>query len=103
MHLKLGVAVLAANMIATPGAFALDQNLPAYRADGALSGHIKSVGSDTLGREVALWAKAFNELYPDVIIDIEAKGSATAPAALLEGVSQLGPMTPHDGRRDRCV
>jgi hypothetical protein len=30
MRLKLGVAALAANMIAIPAAIALDQGLPAY-------------------------------------------------------------------------
>ena len=56
-------------------------------------GQIKSVGSDTLGHEITFWAKAFKELYPDVNIEIEASGSATAPAALLEGASQFGPMS----------
>ena len=42
---------------------------------------------------MTLWAKAFESLYPDVKIEIEATGSATAPAALLEGTSQFGPMS----------
>jgi phosphate transport system substrate-binding protein len=42
---------------------------------------------------MASWAKAFGNLYPDVKIDVEAAGSATAPAALLEGKSQFGPMS----------
>jgi len=74
-------------------AIALDQNLPGYRLVATLSGHIKSIGSDTLGREAALWASAFEKLYPDVKIDIEAKGSATAPPALLDGMAQFGPMS----------
>jgi phosphate transport system substrate-binding protein len=93
MRLKLGVALVAANMIAASAAIALDQSLPAYHAVGGISGQIKSVGSDTLGHEMALWAKAFKELYPDAQIKVEATGSATAPAALLEGVSQFGPMS----------
>jgi phosphate transport system substrate-binding protein len=51
------------------------------------------VGSDTLGNETALWAKGFVDRYPDVKIEIEAKGSATAPPALLEGESQFAPMS----------
>ncbi len=47
MRLKLGVAALAANMIAIPAAIALDQRLPAYQAVTGISGQIKSVGSDT--------------------------------------------------------
>ena len=42
---------------------------------------------------MTLWAKAFEKLYHDVKIEIEATGSATAPAALLEGTSQFGPMS----------
>ena len=42
---------------------------------------------------MTLWAKAFENLYPDVKIEIEATGSATAPAALLDGKSQFGPMS----------
>ncbi len=90
---KLGMAALAANTFVASAAIALDQSLPAYRAVAAISGQIKSVGSDTLGHEMALWDKGFKELYPDVKIEIEASGSATAPPALLEGVSQFGPMS----------
>ena len=42
---------------------------------------------------MALWAKGFEALYPGVTIEIEGKGSATAPPALLEGASQFGPMS----------
>jgi phosphate transport system substrate-binding protein len=42
---------------------------------------------------MALWAKGFEGLYPGVEIEIEGKGSATAPPALLEGASQFGPMS----------
>jgi phosphate transport system substrate-binding protein len=93
MRLMLGVAVLAANVIAVPAAIALDQSLPAYQAVTGISGQIKSVGSDRLGHEITLWAKAFKGLYPDVKIEIEASGSAKAPPALLQGASQFGPMS----------
>jgi phosphate transport system substrate-binding protein len=39
------------------------------------------------------WAEAFQERYPNVKIQIEGKGSATAPPALTEGAAQLGPMS----------
>ena len=61
---KTVVAALAASIIAAPAALALDQSLPAYHPVGELLGHIKSVGSDTLGHEMTLWAKAFESLYP---------------------------------------
>ena len=46
-----------------------------------------------MGNLVTQWAAAFKALYPNVQVDVEAKGSATAPPALIEGVSQIGPMS----------
>ncbi len=89
----LSAVALAVNVVVATSAIALDQSLPAYRPVSGLSGSIKSVGSDTLGHEMTLWAKAFGSLYPDVKLHIEAAGSATAPGALLEGASQFGPMS----------
>ena len=93
MKLRLIALGLAANMVAITAAIALDSNLPAYQTISGFSGQIKSVGSDTLNDEMALWAKGFEALYPGVTIEIEGKGSATAPPALLEGASQFAPMS----------
>jgi phosphate transport system substrate-binding protein len=89
----LAVGELLAATMMTSGAYALDASLPPYRPVPALSGHLKSVGSDTLGHETEAWARAFEKLYPDVKVAIEAKGSATAPAALIDGQAQFGPMS----------
>jgi phosphate transport system substrate-binding protein len=40
-----------------------------------------------------LWAKGFQSQNPGVKFEIEGKGSATAPPALLAGVSQFAPMS----------
>lgn len=95
LALKLGAATALLGMVVAfaPAANAVDQNLPAYQASPGIAGQITSVGSDTLGNAVALWAKGFEGLYPGAKIMIEAKGSATAPPALLEGRSQFGPMS----------
>jgi phosphate transport system substrate-binding protein len=93
MKLTLIATVFAANLVAITAAIALDANLPAYQAVRGISGQIKSVGSDTLNNEMALWAKGFEGQYPGMTIEIEGKGSATAPPALLEGASQFGPMS----------
>jgi phosphate transport system substrate-binding protein len=85
--------VVVAHLLATSAAFALDQNLPAYKTASGVSGQLKSVGSDTLGSAMGLWAKGLGERYPDVKISIEDKGSATAPPALIDGSSQFGPMS----------
>jgi len=93
MKLGLIATAIAANFAAITAAIALDGNLPAYQAVGGISGQIKSVGSDTLNNEMELWTKGFEALYPGVKIEIEGKGSATAPPALLEGASQFAPMS----------
>ena len=85
-------AALVATMI-SPSALALDASLPAYSPVETLSGHLKSVGSDTLGHETDAWAKGFEKLYPYVKVEIEAAGSATAPSALLDGRAEFGPMS----------
>lgn len=79
--------------LGSSAAYALDQALPAYRPVGNLSGELKSIGSDTLNHEMELWAAAFKAKYPGVKIEIEGKGSATAPPALVAGTAQLGPMS----------
>ena len=42
---------------------------------------------------MALWLEAFRKYYPNVKIQIEGKGSSTAPPALIEGTAQFGPMS----------
>jgi phosphate transport system substrate-binding protein len=39
------------------------------------------------------WAEDFQKAYPNVQIEVEGKGSSTAPPALIQGTSQLGPMS----------
>ncbi len=90
---RLMTAALAANLLATTAALALDAALPAYQPVKGISGELKSVGSDTLDREMELWAKGFKERYPNVKIEVQGKGSATAPPALLSGDAQSGPMS----------
>jgi phosphate transport system substrate-binding protein len=71
----------------------LDPKLAEYTKVPGVSGNINSIGSDTLNNLMTLWAEGFKEVYPNVNIQIEGKGSTTAPPALIEGTSQLGPMS----------
>jgi phosphate transport system substrate-binding protein len=87
------VLTVSAAMAASAMALDLDPQLPAYKPVNGLSGKITSVGSDTLSTLMKQWTEGFKALYPDVKIDGESKGSGTAPPALIEGVSQLGPMS----------
>ncbi len=71
----------------------IDPALPAYKAVSGISGNLNSMGSDTLNNLMTLWAEGFKKAYPNVNIQIEGKGSSTAPPALIEGTAQLGPMS----------
>lgn len=79
----------------TAGAQALtvDRKLPAYKMSGFVSGNLDSIGSDTLNNLMTLWSENFRKVYPNVVIQIEGKGSSTAPPALIKGTAQLGPMS----------
>ncbi len=64
-----------------------------YAKVSGVSGNLNSIGSDTLNNLMTLWAEGFRKQYPNVKIQIEGKGSSTAPPALIEGTAQLGPMS----------
>ena len=74
-------------------AVTVDEALPAYQTASGVSGNINSIGSDTLNNLMTFWAEGFQTVYPNVNIQIEGKGSSTAPPALIEGTAQLGPMS----------
>ncbi len=85
-------------LVAVPGARAesaikLDESLPSYAKVEGVTGNLNSIGSDTLNNLMALWTEGFRALYPNVNIQVEGKGSSTAPPALIEGTAQLGPMS----------
>jgi len=71
----------------------LDPNLKEYNKVEGVSGNLNSIGSDTLNNLMTLWAEDFKKHYPNVNIQIEGKGSTTAPPALIAGTAQLGPMS----------
>lgn len=71
----------------------VDSRLPDYEPVQGVSGTIKSVGSDTLNNLMTLWAEKLKASYPNVQVEIEGKGSSTAPPALIEGASNFGPMS----------
>jgi phosphate transport system substrate-binding protein len=71
----------------------VDESLPAYETVSGVSGNLNSIGSDTLNNLMTLWAEGFKASYPNVNVQIEGKGSSTAPPALIEGTAQLGPMS----------
>ena len=64
-----------------------------YRPVSGIAGAVNSVGSDTLNNLMTFWSEAFRKIYPNVQIQVEGKGSGTAPPALASGAAQLGPMS----------
>ena len=71
----------------------LDSGLYKYEKSKGVSGNLSSVGSDTLANLMTLWAEDFKRFYPNVNVQIQAAGSSTAPPALTEGTSNMGPMS----------
>jgi len=91
-----GCALTTAMLSATAAVQAkteVDPALPAYSKASGVAGNISSVGSDTLANLMTMWAEEYKRQYPNVNIQIQAAGSSTAPPALTEGTSNLGPMS----------
>ena len=86
------VALAAAAPVAAE-TVTLDPALKSYASVSGVSGNLKSIGSDTLNNLMTLWAEGFKQKYPAVKIEIEGKGSSTAPPALIAGTAHFGPMS----------
>ena len=71
----------------------VDPKIPAYQKEEGVAGNLNSIGSDTLNNLMTYWAESFRKHYPNVRVQIEGKGSSTAPPALISGTAQLGPMS----------
>jgi phosphate transport system substrate-binding protein len=88
------VLVVAAVAAVTSGqALKVDAGLPAYQKVSGVSGNLSSIGSDTMNNMMTLWAENFRKMYPNVKVQIEGKGSSTAPPAIIAGTAQFGPMS----------
>lgn len=88
----------AATLVLVTGGLAaqqvkVDASIAAYQKTSGVSGNVNSVGSDTMNNLMTLWAETFIKLYPNIKVQVEGKGSSTAPAALISGTAQFGPMS----------
>jgi phosphate transport system substrate-binding protein len=88
--IAIAIAVVAIASAAGPE---LDPGLTRYAKVDGLRGTLNAAGSDTMLELQTLMAEEFRKLYPQVKIQIEGKGSSTAPPALIEGTVQLGDMS----------
>jgi phosphate transport system substrate-binding protein len=93
LALWLVAAIIVGQMVMAQDGVKVDPGLESYKAVSGVSGNLSSVGSDTLNNLMTLWAETFYKFYPNVKIQIEGKGSTTAPPALIAGTAQLGPMS----------
>jgi phosphate transport system substrate-binding protein len=87
------VTVLTTLSTASAAGPGLDPGLPRYSKVQGLRGTLNAAGSDTMLELQTLMAEEFRRLYPQVKIQVEGKGSSTAPPALIEGTVQLGNMS----------
>ena len=71
----------------------VDPKIPDYKTVPGVSGSIKSAGSQTLSNLMTMWLEGFKSIYPGVMTAIEAKGSGSAPPALISGAASFGPMS----------
>lgn len=91
--LAIATTTIAAATAHAEGKVEVDAGIPEYTKASGVAGNLSSVGSDTLANLMTLWAENYKKLYPNVNIQIQAAGSSTAPPALTEGTSNLGPMS----------
>ncbi len=87
----LFILILSTSLLAQ--SLKVDSQIPKYKRVEGVSGNLSSIGSDTMNNLLALWLEGFKKYYPNVNIQIEGKGSSTAPPSLIAGTSQLGPMS----------
>ena len=85
-----GITLLIPSLFAGPK---VDDSIPTYQRTSGIYGTLNSIGSDTLNNLMTFWSESFRKQYPGVTVQVEGKGSSTAPPALIEGTSQLGPMS----------
>lgn len=88
-----GIASAQTATAAASSVVTVDAKLPDYVVASGVSGNLNSVGSDTLNNLMTFWAEGFKAKYPNVNIQVEGKGSGTAPPALTTGSAQVGPMS----------
>jgi len=65
----------------------------AWGQPAAISGTLGAVGSDTMAGLMLRWGETLTTRYPEVKLQFQASGSASAPTALMAGTARLGPMS----------
>jgi phosphate transport system substrate-binding protein len=87
MAAAMAAAVVVSGVVMARGQVQLDPGLQPYKTVSGVSGNLSSVGSDTLNNLMTHWAETFSRFYPNAKVQIEGKGSSTAPPALIAGTA----------------
>lgn len=64
-----------------------------YKPKTVVEGRLRSIGSDTMDLIVENWEREFVKYHPALRIVHEGRGSSTATPALMDGMSDVGPMS----------
>ncbi|NYS76403.1 MULTISPECIES: phosphate ABC transporter substrate-binding protein [Halomonadaceae] len=66
---------------------------PTWGQSLPITGTLGAVGSDTMAGLMLRWGETLTSRYPEVKLQFQASGSASAPTALMAGTTRLGPMS----------
>ena len=89
-YFRWAIRLLAAALFATSLATAA---LPDFAPRGALTGELHLVGTDVMDTLTLAWLEVFRKAHPQVEATQEARGASSAFPGLLNGTSQLGPIS----------
>lgn len=87
--LLLIVSCYAHGLVRAETHLALPEYIP-LKDKALVQGTLASVGSTTLSPILEVWMKDFTQIYQDVDFTMEAKGSGSAPKALMASTANVG-------------
>jgi phosphate transport system substrate-binding protein len=70
-----------------------DDALPRFAASAAVTGHLVSIGADTMDDLMKAWIVGFQEQDPGVQVELKSQASMNVPASLAAGLSQMAPLS----------
>jgi phosphate transport system substrate-binding protein len=71
----------------------VDPALPHFAPTPSISGHLVSVGTDTMDTLMKIWIAGFHQQDPAITVELQSQASMSVPAALTAGAAQLAPLS----------
>ncbi|MBL7662360.1 substrate-binding domain-containing protein [bacterium] len=93
LSLVLSCSLLVSSATLVAQSATADSSIPVYTPTVTNEGLVTSIGSDSMGTLLTSWVSSYQKVQPKIQIQVSSRGSASAPAALLEGTADIGPMT----------